>query len=144
MLRLAEQGIMCVLIDMPMNLAIFDVNAANDVYDKYPDIDNWYLMGHSLGGVMASKYAEKNHNELSGLILLGVYPLNDADVDTILVYGSEDIGLDREKLIDIPNQFEIEGGNHSYFVICFSLNVSILFFCKFISPEVTWSIPLSK
>lgn len=115
MLKIADEGIMCVLIDMPMNLAIFDVNAAEKVYEKYPEINNWYLMGHSLGGVMVSNYAQGNYNQLAGLIILGAYPINDADVDTIIIYGSEDIGLDREKLIGIPNQFEIEGGNHSYF-----------------------------
>jgi dienelactone hydrolase len=115
MLKLAEHGIMCVLIHMPMNLAIFNIDAANDVYDKYPEIDNWYLMGHSLGGAMASQYAEENYNKLAGLIMLGAYPLNDADVDSIIIYGSEDVGLDREKLIDVSNQFVIEGGNHSYF-----------------------------
>lgn len=115
MLKLADEGIMCVLIDMPMNLAIFDVDAADKVYEKYPEIENWYLMGHSLGGVMASQYAEDNYDKLSGLILLGAYPLNDAPVDTITLYGSEDIGLNREKLIGVANQYEIEGGNHSYF-----------------------------
>ncbi len=115
MLKFAEKGIMCVLIDMPMNLAVFDVNAAEDVIEKYPDIEHWYLMGHSLGGSMASQFVEDHYDNLAGLIILGAYPLNDADVDTIIIYGSEDIGLDREKLIGVPNQFEIQGGNHSYF-----------------------------
>lgn len=114
-LKLAAQGIPCVLVDMPMNLAIFDIDAAEKVYDKYPEINNWYLMGHSLGGVMVSQYAENNYEKLAGIIILGAYPANDADVDTIVIYGSEDIGLDRERLIGVPNQFEIQGGNHSYF-----------------------------
>lgn len=115
MLKLADEGIMCVLIDMPMNLAIFDVNAADKVYEKYPEIENWYLVGHSLGGAMSSQYAKDNYDKLAGLVLLGAYPLNDVAVDTVTIYGSEDAGLDREKLIGVPNQFEIAGGNHSYF-----------------------------
>ena len=115
MLKLAEHGTMGVLIDMPLNLAVFDIKAANDVYDLYPQIEKWYLMGHSLGGSMASQYAEENYDQLAGLIILGAYPLNDAAVDTIIIYGSEDIGLERDKLIGVPNQFEIAGANHSYF-----------------------------
>lgn len=115
LLKLAEEGFTCVLVDMPMNLAIFNINAADKVIADLPDIENWYLMGHSLGGAMASQYAEKNYSKINGLILLGAYPINDAEVDTLVVYGSEDVGLDREKLVGVPNQYEIEGGNHSFF-----------------------------
>jgi len=115
LIKLAEKGIPCILIDMPMNLAIFNTNAADDVYGDFPETEHWYLIGHSLGGAMASKYAEDNYSKLSGLIILGAYPLNDADVDTIIIYGSEDVGLNRDKLEGLNNLFEIEGGNHSFF-----------------------------
>ena len=115
LLKLSEEGFTCVLVDMPMNLAIFNIKGANKVFSTFSDIENWYLMGHSLGGAMASQYAEKNYYKISGLILLGAYPLNDADVDTLVIYGSEDVGLDRDKLIGVENQYEIEGGNHSFF-----------------------------
>jgi hypothetical protein len=98
-----------------MNLAIFNIKGADKVFSAFSDIENWYLMGHSLGGAMASQYAEKNYYKISGLILLGAYPLNDAAVDTLVIYGSEDVGLDRDKLIGVENQYEIEGGNHSFF-----------------------------
>jgi len=115
LLKLAEEGIPCILIEMPMHLAVFHIDAADAVYDHFPEIENWYLVGHSLGGAMSSKYAENNYKKLSGLVLLGAYPLNDADVETIVIYGSEDVGLNMEKLEGFENQYEIEGGNHSYF-----------------------------
>lgn len=115
LLKLADYGIPCILLEMPMNLAIFDINAADAIYEQFPDIDNWYLVGHSLGGAMSSQYAGENYDKLKGLILLGAYPLNDADVDTIVIYGSEDIGLNMEKLEGLDNLYELEGGNHSFF-----------------------------
>ena len=64
----AERGILCVLLDMPGNLAVLDPNAADGIAASYPEIDRWYIGGHSLGGVMAARYAAK-HN-LQGVILL--------------------------------------------------------------------------
>ena len=69
----AEQGIMCVLLEMPFNLAVFDVNAADGIQEKYPEIEEWYIGGHSLGGSMAASYLADNAEEYEGLILLGSY-----------------------------------------------------------------------
>ena len=51
---LAEEGFLCVLVPMPFNLAVFDVNGADGSQAQFPDIDEWILMGHSLGGAMAA------------------------------------------------------------------------------------------
>lgn len=113
--KLSQNGITCILIKMPLNLAVFNINAANKVYDEFPDIESWYLSGHSLGGAMASSYVGKNSDKLDGLILLGAYPINDSEIDTLVIYGSEDEGLDLTKLEGTNNKLEIAGGNHAYF-----------------------------
>jgi hypothetical protein len=113
--QLSERGITCILLEMPFNLADFDVKAADETYDQFPEIQQWYLGGHSLGGAMASSYAGEHFEKLDGLILMGAYPLNDADLPTIIVYGSEDEGLDKTKLVGEENILEIVGGNHAYF-----------------------------
>jgi hypothetical protein len=113
--ELTNKGITCVLLKMPFNLAVFNIKAADKVYEKFPNIQNWYLGGHSLGGAMASSYAEKNSHKLKGLILLGAYPINDSDISTLAIYGSEDDGLDKTKLKETKNKLEITGGNHAYF-----------------------------
>lgn len=113
--QLSEQGITCVLTEMPFNLAVFDTKAADKVYQAYPEIDQWFLAGHSLGGAMASSYVEKNADKLEGLILMGAYPINDADISTLAIYGTEDVQLDLTKLESTANQLEIWGGNHAYF-----------------------------
>ena len=113
--KISQKGVTCVLLTMPFNLAVFDVNAADKVYGKIPDISNWYIAGHSLGGAMASSYVEKNSAKLKGLILLGAYPVNNADIPTLAIYGSEDQGLDKSKLESVRSKMQITGGNHAYF-----------------------------
>ncbi|MBP1744622.1 MAG: alpha/beta fold hydrolase [Firmicutes bacterium] len=113
--RLSQNGITCVLVRMPFNLAVFDVNAADRVYDMLPDIKSWYIGGHSLGGAMASSYAGKNTDKIKGVVLLGAYPVGSNDISTLTVYGSEDLVLDRTKLEGVKNITRISGGNHAYF-----------------------------
>ncbi len=113
--QLAREGLTCVLVKMPFNLAVFDIKAADGIYDLIPDIEHWFIGGHSLGGAMASSYVGNNSDKLEGLILLGSYPVNDAALPTLAVYGSEDIKLDTSKLESLDNVVEIVGGNHAQF-----------------------------
>ena len=121
----AEQGILCVLVEMPANLAVLDVNAADGICEKYPEIENWYIGGHSLGGSMAASYLSKHTDYLDGLILLGSYStadLSELGVEALSVYGSEDGVMNREKYekyaTNLPEGYEeyiIDGGCHAYF-----------------------------
>lgn len=121
----AEKGILCVLVEMPFNLAVFDVKAADGIQEKYPEIENWYIGGHSLGGSMAAAYLGENEDDFEGLVLLGSYStedLSDTDLKVLSVYGSEDKVLNREKYdenkTNLPDDFTeivIEGGCHAYF-----------------------------
>lgn len=112
---LREGGVTVVLVKMPFNLAVFDIHAADKVYAALPSVSRWYLGGHSLGGAMASSYVEGNEERLSGLILLGAYPVNDSPIPTLCIYGSEDIQLDKTKLETVANVLKIDGGNHAQF-----------------------------
>ena len=90
---LARKGIMCVLLKMPFNLAVLDVNAADGIQKEYPEIEEWYIGGHSLGGSMAASYLATHVEDYEGLILLGSYStadLSDTDLAVLSVFGSED------------------------------------------------------
>ena len=126
MKELAREGFFCVLVKMPFNLAVFDINAADDVISEYTNIDEWYIAGHSLGGAMAASYASKNSDKLEGLILLAAYStedLTDSGLNVIQIQGRED-GLfwdDMEEVKkyqpNLPDDFSqlcIEGGCHAY------------------------------
>lgn len=108
-------GITCILVKMPFNMAIFDVDRADEVMDQFPDIKKWYIGGHSMGGAMASNYASKNQDKLEGLILLASYIYGDyPEEDTLTVYGSLNTSVS-DKIDYIENIVEIEGGNHAQF-----------------------------
>lgn len=125
MKALAERGFLCVLLEMPLNLAFLNVNAAETVFPDFPEIGNWYLAGHSLGGVAAASYAEKHADRLDGVILLGAYStanLKENRLKVLSIYGSEDKILNkneyeknRKNLPDDLTEVIIPGGCHAYF-----------------------------
>ena len=125
MKALASEGIFCILVEMPFHLAVFDINAADGLQEKYPEIENWYIGGHSLGGSMAASYLSKNSNSFEGLILLGSYSttdLSELDIEVLSVYGSEDLVLNKENYesnkTNLPSDYTeiiIDGGCHAYF-----------------------------
>lgn len=122
---LARDGILCVLVKMPFNLAVFDINAADGIQEQFPKIKDWYIGGHSLGGSMAASYLADHMDDYEGLILLGSYStadLSGTDLAVLSIYGSEDKVLNREKYDEnksnLPDGFTevvIEGGCHAYF-----------------------------
>ena len=122
---LAGKGVMCVLLKMPLNLAVLDVDGAERIQEMYPEIDNWYIGGHSLGGSMAASYLSENINEYEGIVLLGSYStadLSKENIRALSVLGSEDKVMNKEKYdeykINMPEDFSeevIDGGCHAYF-----------------------------
>ena len=125
MQTIAENGVVCILLKMPFNLAVFDVNAADGIRELYPEIETWYIGGHSLGGSMAASYLSDNTEHFSGLILLGSYSTADISgsaLSVLSIYGSEDKVMNHEKYEDnkgnLPDGFDefiIDGGCHAYF-----------------------------
>lgn len=125
MFMLAEKGILSVLIEMPFNLAVFDINAADGIQGQFPDVENWYIGGHSLGGSMAASYLADHKGDFAGLILLASYSTVDfsnSDLEILSIYGSEDKILNAESYeknkLHLPKSFTafiIEGGCHAYF-----------------------------
>lgn len=121
----AENGILCVLVKMPGNLAVLDMNAADGIMEQYPEINSWYIGGHSLGGAMAATYATNHSSELDGLILLAAYStsdLKDTDLEVLSIYGTEDKVLDfakyekyRNNLPADTTEFVVDGGCHAGF-----------------------------
>lgn len=123
--EIAKEGITTFLVKMPFNLAVFDINAADDIKDKYSDINTWYIGGHSLGGAMASYYLSKNVSSYNGLILLGAYStkdLSNTSLNVLSLLASNDKILNMDKYnkyrSNLPSnmkEYIIEGGIHSYF-----------------------------
>lgn len=113
--QIRQTGITCILVHMPFRMAIFDADAAEAVISQFPEIQHWYMAGHSMGGAMASKFASDHPDQVDGLILMGAYIYGDyPDEDTLTIYGS--LNQSVEDHIDYTeNIVEIEGGNHAQF-----------------------------
>ncbi len=114
--KITEQaGIITVLVEMPFNMAFFDINAATEIMQSMPEIEHFYIGGHSLGSAMASTYAEANSEELEGLIVLGGYVYGDYPPErSLTVYGTFNSELE-EYITYTENIVIIEGGNHAQF-----------------------------
>ncbi len=125
MRELAANGILSVLVPMPFDLAVFNVNGADGVREAFPEVQDWYIGGHSLGGAMACSYISDKTDEFKGVILLGAYStvdFSDTSLDVLCICGSEDGVLNYEKyeecISNLPSdydEFKIDGGNHAYF-----------------------------
>jgi pimeloyl-ACP methyl ester carboxylesterase len=123
--KLAEKGVMVVIVPMPLSLAVLNPDAAEDVMKSHPEIKRWVIGGHSLGGAMAANYAYNHQGQVSGLVLWASYPaesnnLSQTDLPVMSIYGSLDgmattETLQRTKaLLPANTQYvEIRGGNHA-------------------------------
>lgn len=124
---LAAQGYLVVIVPMPLNLAVFGSDRAVSIIETYPDIQNWVIGGHSLGGSMAALYADKHGEQIDGLALLASYPANsndlsDSTIKVTSIFGTQDglatgdkIDASRELLPPDTSWVPIEGGNHAQF-----------------------------
>lgn len=113
--QIRQTGVICILVHMPFHMAIFDADAAQEVMAKFPEIQHWYMAGHSMGGAMASKFASDHPDQVEGLILMGAYLYGDyPEEQTLTIYGS--LNQSVEDHIDYTeNIVEIQGGNHAQF-----------------------------
>jgi dienelactone hydrolase len=122
---IAAKGYFVVVMPVKLNLAFFDIDAAAPIEAAYPEIQNWFVGGHSLGGVAAASYAAK-HPEIRGVVFFASYPADDSlkknGTKVISIYGTKD-GLATGEKIDasralLPTDAKfvpIEGGNHGQF-----------------------------
>ncbi|MEM8861915.1 MAG: alpha/beta fold hydrolase [Chloroflexota bacterium] len=124
---LAEAGFTVVVPNMPLNLAVFNLNAANQIVGQYPQIERWVIGGHSLGGAMAAQYALEHDDEIDGLVLWASFPAEGADlsnhnIEAVSIYASQDGLASIEEVLSSAERLpgnamfvEISGGNHAQF-----------------------------
>lgn len=123
LLAFAEQGYEVYLVKMPAKLAIFGMNAAADIMEEAAHIEEWTMMGHSLGGAMAASFSASHDEEVDRLVLLAAYSTEDLaekEIEVFSFYGSEDKVLNMEKYqayySNLPEDVieeVIDGGNHA-------------------------------
>ena len=120
----AEANVTVVVVEMPLNLAVFEQGAASRVIEDH-DVEQWYVGGHSLGGAMACRYASENTDRVSGIVLFGSYcdrSIDGTGLQALSVTGAADTVLDRNAYernkANLPEGATVEelpGVNHTQF-----------------------------
>jgi len=125
--EIAAQGYLVVIAKMPFDFAIFSPNAADGVRAAHPEIEEWIIAGHSMGGAMAGVYADNNRDNLAGVIVFDSYPpgsnsLADVDFPILLFERARLDGSRSQKFIDNANLYPasaelilIPGAQHMYY-----------------------------
>jgi hypothetical protein len=123
----AAQGFLVIIVPMPLNLAVFGINSANEVIAAYPNVTAWAIGGHSLGGSIAAQYVHDNPNKVQGLALWASYPPSGVDlskfnITVVTVHGTNDGLVSSTQIDDSLKQLppdtirlEINGGDHAQF-----------------------------
>jgi len=121
----AAAGYLVVGINMPFGLSLMGVNSANSVKKAYPEINNWVLIGHSLGGAMAGTYIAQNPDAMDGLIFWDSYPavsIKDVDIPTTHIHRAtlegeppQIFSEQRQMYPENTAWSPVPGGIHMYF-----------------------------
>ncbi|WP_379160317.1 alpha/beta hydrolase [Paenibacillus sp. sgz5001063] len=124
--KIAAAGHPFYIAKMPLNLAVIKSGAAEEIIRVHPK-QSFVLGGHSLGGVMASRFAVEHADQLKGVYFLASYPdekgsLKDTTLSVLSVLGTEDGVVDQENYNKgrsyLPSNtvyYSVKGGNHAQF-----------------------------
>jgi len=127
MREIASEGYLVVVPEMPINMAVFNPNIADEITAYYPEIQNWVIGGHSVGGTMAVQYTANHPGTIDGLVIWASYPAGSADISDLdmpvaSIYGSRDPAVNDasigERVHLLPEDtlyMRIEGGDHHQF-----------------------------
>ena len=125
--EIASHGYMVSIVRMPLSLAVFGINKADEVITAYPDMRYWVIGGHSLGGSMAASYADQHLDTVQDLVLCASYPstsdnLSSTNLKGLSTFGSNDQVMNRDnfnatRALLPPGTIMrvIQGGNHAQF-----------------------------
>lgn len=123
---IADQGFLVVVPSMPFGFAFLGESKADEVRKEHPEISNWAIGGHSLGGAMAASFSDSN-SQMDALVLMAAYPGDTVDlslrsIDVLVLYGSEDELATPAEVESAVNALPedavfvvIQGGNHAQF-----------------------------
>ncbi|WNQ14315.1 alpha/beta hydrolase [Paenibacillus aurantius] len=127
--KLAADGRRAIIVKMPLNLAILGPDRADDYLKGLPGGETYVIGGHSLGGVMASRYAAAHREDrpIAGVFFLASYPdskgsLAESGLPVLSLLGSNDTVV-RMEAYEEGKQYlpagtvyvTIAGGNHAQF-----------------------------
>jgi len=125
---LAARGHRVAIAKMPLSLAVFNPNAADEfIGAPGSGVLAWAVGGHSLGGAMAAQYASTHQGPVTGLLLLASYASGKQDMSGARM-AAADVTATNDGVLDQANwkagqallpkateHWVIAGGNHAQF-----------------------------
>ena len=121
---LAEAGYLVAVLKEPFGFSLLDADHAKKVLDVHPEITDWVIGGHSLGGSTAASLANKDER-VKGLVLFASYPgepLVRDDLKAVSISGTADgfttpadIEASKGNLPPATSYVVINGAVHSSF-----------------------------
>ncbi len=127
---LVDAGFTVVIPKQPLGIGFLAMGAFESARDAYPEIDQWVVAGHSLGGTVAAMDAEEHDGDavapVAGLLLYASYPASDMSTtltsDVMSISGGEDglatpadIEASRTMLPQDSGFIQIDGAVHAFF-----------------------------
>jgi hypothetical protein len=105
---IASDGYLVVMVPMPLNLAVLAPDRALEVQKAFPNVRQWVIGGHSLGGAMAARFAYKHPETVQGLVLWAAYPpgsdnRSNSTIAVVSISGTLDGLATPEKNSSIPH-----------------------------------------
>lgn len=121
--QIAASGYRVALLRVRFNLAVTEQGKARTAIAEAPQLP-WAVGGHSLGGVVASNFADSNPNARA-IVMWAAYPQNDLstkNLPTLALHGEKDGVIRQEQLAASQDRFPkgtirqtIPGLNHAGF-----------------------------
>lgn len=123
---IASAGYLVISPEFPLDTAALNVIAGEEYMKQYPDIQEWFLAGHSHGGGVSTVELALRPNLFKGLILIdsiiGV-PVTQEGFPVLTFHATEDLAvpgyqhsiLMAELAAADTTEVVIEGGNHAQF-----------------------------
>lgn len=120
---LVAEGLTVVIVEPLFNMALFDTTALSEITGVAPNVSQWFVGGHSLGGVKACMMA--GDPAIDGLMMMAGFCANDLsarDIPALQLLGDRDGLVDLQAVDDasalLPERTErttIVGANHASF-----------------------------
>jgi hypothetical protein len=124
--HLAEHGVLVALMVAKNNFAPSSLPVADKMRSAHPDVTQWFVAGHSLGGNAALAYT-KTASGLSGVILWGSYPdasdgFSSLSLPVLSISGAldgtatpEEVAANKANLPASTRFVQLPGANHAQF-----------------------------
>ena len=125
--KIADRGYLVAVVKMPLSLAVFGIDRADDVIAARPSVRHWVIGGTRWGARWRHPMHGQHPDRVQGLAFWASYPgtgddLSSTGLKGLSTYGSNDLVLNMDNLNAtlalLPpgtSMQVIQGGNHAQF-----------------------------